>query len=66
MQVAYENMIDALYPDLAAAQLQLGSFGAINKEKPLVMVYQVRCRIALERWNCRITAEYGYIKYHIN
>ena len=64
--MADENVVDPLHFDLAPAQLQLSSFGAINQEEPLIMVYQVRCWIALKRRYRWITAKYGYIKYHFH
>lgn len=64
MQMADEDVVDPLHFYLAAPELKLRSFGAIDQKQAFIMVDQLRCGISLERWNSRITAEYGYVEYH--
>jgi hypothetical protein len=38
MQMADENMVYALQPDVILAKLELGSFSTIDQEKPFIMI----------------------------
>ena len=65
MQVADENLIDPLHPYPVPSQLQLGTLGTIDQEKPLVMVQHLGSGASFDGWNCRIAAKYDNLKNHV-
>ena len=65
VQMTDENLIDALHPDPVPSQLQLGALGAIDQEKPLVMVQHLGSGISFDGRNCRIAAKYDNLKDHV-
>jgi len=64
MEVADENMVDALHPDPVPPQLQLGTFRTIDQEKPIVVIKKLSCRESFYGRNGRIASKYDNLKYH--